>query len=331
MGTVFFLVGLALSQLMGIDIYLIILVLGIAIIILTLLGGMEGVIWMDVIQGFMLIGGGLVCLGILLFTPEGGPVEVLSLAWEQDKIDFGPYAWDFTQLTFIVMVFNGIFYAIQKYGTDQTIVQRYLAAKDDKSAKKAAYMGVLMSVPVWALFMLIGTALYIFYQTTGNVLPEGIKADAVFPHFIGMELPIGITGLVVSALAAAAISSLDSDMNCLAAITVEDYYVRFKPNSTDKQRLNVGRWVVFITGVASIGIAMLYVVWGGEGVLGAVFSLYAIFSAGIVGIFLLGLFSRRANKQGLYIGIAAAVLFTAYAMLTSTKFDFGDAKKNLLD
>lgn len=192
-------------------------------------------------------------------------------------------------------------------------------------------MGVLMSVPVWALFMLIGTALYIFYQTTGNVLPEGIKADAVFPHFIGMELPIGITGLVVSALAAAAISSLDSDMNCLAAITVEDYYVRFKPNSTDKQRLNVGRWVVFITGVASIGIAMLYVVWGGEGVLGAVFSLYAIFSAGIVGIFLLGLFSRRANKQGLYIGIAAAVLFTAYAMLTSTKFDFGDGKKILLD
>ena len=154
--------------------------------------------------------------------------------------------------------------------------------------------------------MLIGTALFIFYQTTGNVLPEGIKADAVFPHFIGVELPVGVTGLVVAALAAAAISSLDSDMNCLAAITVEDYYVRFKPNSTDKQRLRLGRWVVFITGVASIGIAMLYVVWGGEGVLGAVFSLYAIFSAGIVGIFLLGLFSRRANRQGLYIGIAVA-------------------------
>lgn len=331
MGTVFFLVGLAMSELMGIDIYTIILVLGIAIIILTLLGGLEGVIWMDVIQGFMLIAGGLVCLGILLFTPEGGPVEVFSLAWEQNKIDFGPYDCDFTKLTFIVMVFNGIFYAIQKYGTDQTIVQRYLAAKDDKSAKKAAYMGVLMSVPVWALFMLIGTGLFIFYQTTGAPLPEGIKADAVFPHFIGVELPIGVTGLVVAALAAAAISSLDSDMNCLAAIAVEDYYVRFRPNSTDKQRLTLGRWVVVITGVASIGIAMLYVVWGGEGVLGAVFSLYAIFSAGIVGIFLLGLFSRRANKQGLYIGIATAVLFTAYAMLTSTKFDFGNGKQLLLD
>lgn len=331
MGTVFFLVGMALSELMGMDIYLIIGVLGVAIIILTLLGGLEGVIWMDVIQGFMLIGGGLVCLGILLFTPEGGPVEVILSAIEQGKIDVGPYDWDLTQLTFIVMVFNGIFYAIQKYGTDQTIIQRYLAAKDDRSAKKAAYMGVLMSVPVWTLFMLVGSCLYIFYQQGAAVLPEGIKADAVFPYFIGTELPIGVTGLVVAALAAAAISSLDSDMNCLSAIVVEDYYKRFRPNSTDKQQLRVGRWVVVVTGVASIGIAMLYVVWGGEGVLGAVFSLYAIFSAGIVGIFLLGLFSRRANKQGLYIGIAASVLFTAYAMLTSTKFDFGSGKQILLD
>lgn len=331
MGTVFFLVGMAMSELMGMDIYLIIGVLGVAIIILTLLGGLEGVIWMDVIQGFMLIAGGLVCLGILLFAPEGGPVEVISSAIEQNKIDVGPYDWDLTQLTFIVMVFNGIFYAIQKYGTDQTIVQRYLAAKDDRSAKKAAYMGVLMSVPVWTLFMLIGSCLYIFYQQGAATLPEGIKADAVFPYFIGTELPIGVTGLVIAALAAAAISSLDSDMNCLSAIVVEDYYKRFRPNSTDKQQLRVGRLVVVITGIASVGIAMLYVVWGGEGVLGAVFSLYAIFSAGIVGIFLLGLFSRRANKQGLYIGIAASVLFTAYAMLTSTKFDFGSGKQILLD
>ena len=120
-------------------------------------------------------------------------------------------------------------------------------------------------------------------------------------------------------------------MNCLAAIAVQDYYVRFKPSSTDKQRLRLGRWVVVLSGVASIGIAMLYVIWGGEGVLGAVFALYAIFSAGIVGLFLLGLLSRRANKQGLYVGIAVAILFTAYAMLTSTELDFGNGKQLLLD
>lgn len=331
MGTVFFLVGLALSTFLNTNIYFIILFLGIAIIILTLMGGMEAIIWMDVIQGFMLIGGGLICVGLLLFMPEGGPSTVFSVANEHHKIDFGPYDWDFAQLTFWVMALNGVFYAIQKYGTDQTIVQRYLTAKDDKGAKKAAYIGVGLSVPIWTLFMFIGTGLFVFYQTTGYVLPEGIKADAVFPHFIATQLPVGIKGLVIAALAAGAISSLDSDMNCLAAIAVQDYYVRFKPSSTDKQRLRLGRWVVVLSGVASIGIAMLYVIWGGEGVLGAVFALYAIFSAGIVGLFLLGLLSRRANKQGLYVGIAVAILFTAYAMLTSTELDFGNGKQLLLD
>jgi SSS family solute:Na+ symporter len=326
MGTVFFLVALAVSPFLGIDIQTIIIVLGVAIILLTLLGGMEGVIWMDVIQGFLLIGGGIVCALLLLFKPEGGPASVIGKAIELNKIGFGPYEWSLTQLTFIVMVFNGVFYAIQKYGTDQTIVQRYLAAKNDKAAKKAAYIGVFMSVPVWTLFMFIGTGLFAYYQISGSPLPEGIKADAVFPYFMATELPVGVLGLILAALIAAAISSLDSDMNCLAAIGVEDYYVRFKPKSIDKQRLRLARVLVVLSGAAAIGVALIYAHWGGEGVLGVVFELYAIFSAGIVGLFLLGLLSRRANKQGLYVGIAAAVLFTAYAMLTSTKFDFGDGQ-----
>lgn len=328
MGTVFFLVSLAMAAFMGIDIYLIIIVLGIAIIILTLLGGMEGVIWMDVIQGLLLLGGGLICALVLIFTPEGGPAEVFRVAHEYQKISFAPYTWDFVNTTFIVLVVNGIFYAIQKYGTDQTIVQRYLAAKTDKAAKKAAYMGVFLSVPAWALFMFIGTALFVYYkvQAGGAILPEGVTGEAVFPHFIATQLPIGLRGLIIAALAAAAISSLDSDMNSLAAVTVQDYYLRFRPKASDKKQLHVGRWTVVLTGIASVGIALLYAQWGGEGVLGVVFGLYAIFSAGIVGIFLLGLFTRRANKQGVTVGIVVTVLFTAYAMLTSGKYqvlDFG--------
>ena len=160
---------------------------------------------------------------------------------------------------------------------------------------------------------------------------HGIKADEVFRYFIAHELPVGIRGLIVAALAAAAISSLDSDLNCISAIAVQDYYARFKKNPTDQQKLRFGRWMVVASGLGVVGIACLYVSWGGEGVLGALFSLYAIFSAGIVGIFMLGLFSRRANKQGLYIGIAAAVIFTAYAVLTSTKVDMnGDGTKETL-
>jgi SSS family solute:Na+ symporter len=331
-GTVFFLVSMALATFLQINIYTVVIVLGITIIILTLLGGMEAIVWMDVVQGALLIGGGIICVVLLLFLPEGGPAEAMRIAGEYNKIDFGPYTWDFTECTFVVMVLNGIFYALQKYGTDQTIVQRYLTARSDKEAKKAAFIGVLMSVPIWAMFMFIGTLLFAYYHSAGApVLPADIKADEVFPYFIGNQLPVGVRGLIIAALAAAAISSLDADLNCLSAIAVQDYYARFRPNSTDKEKLRFGKWMVVVAGIAAVGVACLYVSWGGEGVLGALFSLYAIFSAGIVGIFLLGLFSRRANKQGLYIGIAVAVIFTAYAVLTSTKLDLdGDGTKNTL-
>jgi SSS family solute:Na+ symporter len=321
MGTVLYLVSLALTDLTGISITLYIIFLSIAIIALSFLGGMEAIIWMDVIQGFLLIGGGLLCLGILLFQSAGGPVEALTQAFEMKKIDVGPYDFTFTELTFWVMMINGAFYALQKYGTDQTIVQRYLTAKSDQDAKKAAYIGVMFSLPIWTLFMLIGSLLYVFYNSGNAILPEGMKADQVFPYFISTELPVGAIGLVLAGLIAAAISTLDADLNCLAAIGVEDFYEKFKPNCTDKERLFMGKLLVLVAGLAMTLVALLYVAWEGEGVLGVVFELYAIFSAGVVGIFLLGLFSTRANKQGLLVGIITCILFTAYAVLTTTEID----------
>lgn len=331
MGTVFFLLALAISSMMGIDTFTVILVIGILVIIITLIGGIEAVIWLDVIQGFMLIGGGIIALFILLYTPEGGPSAVWNTAMEAGRIGFGPFDWDFVNLTFWVMAINGIFYAIQKYGTDQTIIQRYLTAKSEKGAIKAALIGVLLSVPVWGLFMFIGTALYSYYQIGPAVLPEGIRSDAIFPQFIMTGLPIGITGLILSALIAAAISSLDSDLNCLSAIGVEDYYKRFRPNSSDAQQLFMGKLFVALSGIGAIIVASIYLLAGNKGVLGIIFTLYAIFSGGIAGMFLLGLFSRRANKQGLYFGVAASVLFTAWALLTSTPFGFSGEKVLLLD
>lgn len=331
MGTVFFLMGLAVSEMMGLDPYLVIWVLGIAITVVTLLGGIEAVIWLDVIQGFMLMAGGLICLAVLLFVPPGGPSAVLGIAIAEHKMSVGPFAWDLTQLTFIVMALNGVFYAIQKYGTDQTIIQRYLTAKSDKDAIRASLVGVLLCVPVWTLFMFIGTLLYSYYQLMPGSVPEGTRPDAVFPLFIMNELPIGLTGLILAALIAAAISSLDSDMNCLAAIGVEDYYVRIRPRSTDQQRLRMGRIIVALSGLAALVVASLYVRTGNQTVLGIVFTLYAIFSGGIAGLFLLGLFSRRANKQGLYVGLAACILFTGWAVLTSTPIGLGGEKRLILD
>lgn len=331
MGTVFYLLALALSSMMGIDTLTFVWILGAIIILLTLLGGIEAVIWLDVIQGVLLIGGGIIALLIILFTAEGGPAAVWHTASEAGRIGFGPFDWDFVHLTFWVMAINGIFYAIQKYGTDQTIVQRYLTAKSDRDAVKASLIGVLLTVPVWALFMFIGTGLFSFYELSGTPLPEGIKPDAVFPYFILTQLPVGVTGLIISALTAAAISSLDSDINCLSAVLVQDFYGRFRKRATDHDKLIFGKWMVLAAGLGALVVATIYVRLEGEGVLGIIFTLYAIFSGGIAGMFLLGLFSKRANKQGLYFGIAASVLFTGWAVLTSSKIGSGDGERLILD
>lgn len=330
-GAVFFLIALTFSKVMGLDTTDTVWIMGSLIIFITLIGGIEAVIWMDVMQGFILIAGGFITLAILLFTTKGGPSAIWEVAIEHGRTGFGPYDLDVVNLTFLVMVMNGVFYAIQKYGTDQTIVQRYLTAKSDKEAIKASLMGVLMSVPVWAMFMFIGTALFAYYQLNGEVLPANMQPDEVFPYFIMTQMPVGVLGLVLAALLAAAISSLDSELNCLSAIFLEDYYLRFKPESTEKQRMFICRAVIVLGGITSMLIALYYVQNEGEGALSIVFTLYAIFSGGIAGMFLLGIFSKKANKQGVYIGILASILFTAYAVITSTPLAMGGEERLLID
>jgi SSS family solute:Na+ symporter len=291
------------------------------------MGGMEAVIWLDVFQGFMLFATGIICITVILFSTHGGLPEIWQVAKANGRTGFGPYDADLTRVTFLVMAINGLFYAIQKYGTDQTVVQRYLTAKTDKGAIRASLMGILLTVPVWMLFMFIGTALFVFYKQ--NPLPQGLHPEQVFPYFIGTRLPVGVRGLILSAMISAAICSLSADLNSLAAVGVEDYYKKMRSGLSDHSYLKAGRWTVVISGLIAMGIGCLYINAGSEGVLGIVFTLYAIFSGGIVGIFLLGIFSARANKQGITIGIIACILFTSYAFLTSTQIGIG-ANKHLL-
>lgn len=328
MGTVLYLIAVAISKLTSIDAYIIIAVVGLVLVIVNLKGGIQAVIWLDVFQGFMLFASGVICLGILLFSIKGGAAEVLKVASENNRAGFGPYDADFTKTTLIVMIINGAFYAIQKYGTDQTVVQRYLTAKTNKAAIKASLLGISLTVPIWSIFMFIGTALFVFYQQ--NSLPAGTEAAAVFPYFMMTELPTGVVGFIVAALVSAAICSLSADMNSMAAVGVEDYYRKFKPGRPDRSYLTAGKLIIVISGLVSIAIGAMYIYIGNEGVLGVIFTVYAIFSGGIVGIFLLGFLSARANRQGVNIGIIVCILFTAYAFLTSTPIGVDEKNKTLL-
>jgi solute:Na+ symporter, SSS family len=326
-GSVIFLLALALSALTGIHIVSIIIVVSVVTLIYTLIGGMEAVIWTDVVQGFLFLAGGVAVLLVLLFKPEGGPVNVIATAWKGGKIDVGPYDFDLAKRGFWVLVINGVFYALQKYATDQTMVQRYLVNKSDRGAIKATLMGGLLCVPTWTLFMFIGSCLWAFYQITKtplvNAAGKALKGTDVFPHFISTQLPLGVTGLVLAALLAAAMSTISSDLNCLSAVIVEDYYRRLFPKASDRSRLLIGKFAVAVCGSVAAVVALVYYAIGSPDILETIFELYAIFAGGLVGLFALGFLTRRATWQGALIGIGATVLFCAWGFLTSKTKAFG--------
>ncbi len=321
---VFYLVALTVHSMTGWDMYLVTIVMGLVTIFYTYLGGLEAVIWTDVIQGFICFIGILICLAFLLLLPPGGPAAALGAAWEKGKFSLGTLDFDLAQKGFWVMTFYGVFWFLQKYGADQTVVQRYLVTKSDSQAVKGATLGALLCVPVWTLFMLIGTLLWSFYRLTGEPLPPHIaKADQMFPWFLSTHIPPGLAGLFMASLFAAAMSTLASDLNCLSVVGVEDFYRKLKRNTTDAQRLRMGKVLVAFFGTASTGMALLLARYT-ENALSLYFTFTSILSAGLFGLFFLAFFSTRANRRGVWAGIIACLTFTAYATLTQGKSAFLD-------
>lgn len=326
MGFVFYLLALTIHSMTGWDLIAIIVIAGVVTIFYTLLGGLEAVVWTEVLQGIVMWAGVFICLGYLLFLPPGGPSAAFHLAWEKKKFALGTLDFDLAKKGVWVMLLYGFFWNFQKYTGDQTIVQRYLMARSDRDALKGVAWGALMSLPVWTLFMLIGTLVWAYYQLSGDVLPDYVdKADKVFPYFLVTKIPVGLAGLFMAALFAAGMSTLASDLNCLSAVGVEDCYRKFKPDSTDRQRLVIGKWIVAICGLAAVAIAIV-IALSGDRALNLYFTVSSILTGGIAGLFILAFLSRRANKSGIWIGIVACILFTGWATFSSGKdplLDFG--------
>jgi SSS family solute:Na+ symporter len=316
MGLVFYLLALTINSMTGWNMDEVILISGLLTMIYTLKGGFEAVVWTDVIQGIVVWTGVFVCLGYLLFLPPGGPSAVFSTAIANHKISFGSTNFDLSQPTVWVLVIYGFFWYLQRYTTDQTLVQRYLSAKSDRDAVRGVTMGALLAVPVWTLFMLIGTCTWTFYRLSGEKLPGYLtKGDQVFPYFLSTHLPAGLSGLVMAALIGSAMCALSSDLNAFSSVGVEDIYRVMRPDSTDQRRLRVAKYIVTGCGILCIATALV-LSHTQSGALSLWFSASAIVSGGLAGLFLLAFLGPGANRQGVYTGIAACTAFTAWATLT---------------
>jgi SSS family solute:Na+ symporter len=326
LGFVVYLLGLTLNSMTGWPVDLVIVAVAAVTIFYAVIGGFEAVVWTDVIQGFAVWVGALVALGYLLFLPPGGPRAVFRIAAENHKFALGVMSWDLGKPVIPVLLIYGFFWYLQRYVADQTVVQRYIAARSDRAALKGVAFGAVLCLPVWAVFMLIGTCTWSFYRLTGEPLPPFItKADQVFPHFLATHLPVGMAGLFMASLTGAAMSMLASDLNTLALVGVEDLHRLIRPHASDSGRLRAGKAIVALFGALAAGTAIL-LAHSAAGALSLWFSVSAIASGGLAGLFLLAFFSRRANRRGVYVGIGASLLFTAWATLTlgaKPALDFG--------
>ncbi|MEQ9438701.1 MAG: sodium/solute symporter [Cyclobacteriaceae bacterium] len=311
-GIVLYLPSLALHVVTDINIAFCILAMGIISIIYTMIGGIEAVIWTDVVQVVVLLGGAIVCLVLILIQTEGGVPAFGEIAATNDKLNLFNFALDFRAPTFWVVVLGGFFANLISSGSDQTMVQRYLTTKDEAGAARSAWTFAWLAIPATLIFFGLGTALFVFYQQhPGRLSTELEMNDAILPWFIINELPAGVSGLIIAGLFSAAMSSLSSSMNSAATAFTSDFYQRFRQVS-DQRELVVARWATLVFGILGTGFALMMASWSIQSLWDQFQLFIGLFAGGLGGLFLLGITTRRANGIGAVIGLILSGVLQYY-------------------
>jgi SSS family solute:Na+ symporter len=294
MGTVIYLLALAVAPLTGWQVSTTIIVTGVLMTLYTMAGGIKAVVWTGVLQSAVLIAGVGLCLWSVIYQTPGGLGEILDTGWRDKKFGLGSFDFDLTQSTFWVVFIYGLVINLGNFGTDQSYIQRYLTARSDREAVKSIWITTLLYVPTAAVFFFIGTSLFVFYGHHPELLEDIDKADKIFPHFIKTQLPMGLAGLVVAGIFAA---SMDSNLNSMATLTLCDLYKRYlRPQATERESLRVLYVSTLFWGALSIGVGLWMI--SQAKALDAWWNLAGIFAGGVLGLFLLGLLSRADNAAG---------------------------------
>lgn len=306
MAIVLLLPSIALTAVTGIDVRVCIVVMGVMATFYTVIGGIEAVIWTDVLQVFVLVGGGILSVLTIAFSVDGGLFGIVSTGLAEGKFHAVNLNWDIATASIWVVLVGNLFINLAPYTSDQAVIQRYLTTKSEKLAAKSIWTNAALIIPVSLIWYFLGTCLYVFYKIHPDQLAPSLPTDAVFPLFIAQELPMGLSGLVIAGLFAATMSTLDSSLNSVAAVIVTDFYRRFRPSAEDGFCLKIASGLTILLGVFA---TMASIVMAGPDIK----SLWDTFNAfvglllgGLAGLFVLGIFTRRAHGYGALVGAAAS-------------------------
>jgi len=294
-----------------------IVLIGVAMIVFTYFGGMEAVIWVEVVQLGIYIAGAVAAAAILIHSIDGGLASATALGSQYSKFSLFDFSLDVTKtFTFWSGLIGGCFLTMSTHGTDQYLVQRYLCTDRPRSAIVALLTSGAIVLAQFIGFLFIGVLLFAFYHpyTDAGYLTASSAAfpftggDRVFPDFITNHLPTGLSGLVVAAIFAAAMSS---SLNSIAATAVNDLYRPLRPQQTDKHYLKVSHVLTLIWGIVQIGVALI-VRHQSRSALDQALSIASLINGPVLGVFLVGTFLRRVSQPPALIGMLVSIVAMLY-------------------
>lgn len=284
------------------------------VMILTLIytfeGGMAAVIWTDVVQMCIYVGGTIAGLITLTHLVPGGWPAIHAAASAAGKLQVFDFSWSFhLKYTFWAGVIGGMFLTTASHGTDQLMVQRLLTARNQRDSTLALLISGAIVLAQFTLFLLVGAGLWYFYRVFPPTTSFG-SSDHVFPRFIVDHVPAGIAGLLLAAILAAAMSNLSAALNSLSSTTMIDFYLRGRPQISDQARIRLSRLATIVWGIILFGLALAS--RNGGKVLETGLSIASVAYGGLLGVFLLGVLTKRAQEGGAIIGMLCGLVVNCY-------------------
>ncbi|NML39636.1 sodium/solute symporter [Chitinophaga sp. G-6-1-13] len=308
LGIVIYLPALVLSAVTGVNIIICIVATSAITTAYSASGGIEAVIWTEVMQVGVLLGGALLSLVFISRSLDGGFGQLFTEAAANGKFRLAILQWDITQPVLWVIFVGGFLTQLVTYSSDQVVVQRYLTTSTEKEARQSIYTNALLVVPASLIFFLVGTALWVYFRHhPANLNPHG-NTDDVFPWYISQQLPAGLAGLVIAGLFAATMSTISSSMNAIATVITTDFYPLFRPSADDRQRFIFARRMTVMLGALGCGIALYLVSLHNTSIWDQYLKIIGLFGGCLAGMFLAGIFIPKVNARGIIIGFTISAV-----------------------
>ncbi len=309
MAVVMSLTGLALASATPLTPWQSVILMGLLSILYCTMGGIEAVIWTDTIQTVVLLGGAVIAFFMLISGVNGGFEGFLSIAGEADKFRIANFNWDITnaQVAVWVIILGALAQNVSGYTADQSVVQRYMTTPDQKMAARSIWTNAVLSVIASVLFFGLGSALFAFYASNPVKLDPTIKTDQIFPLFIANEMPIGLAGLIVAGIFAAAQSTVSTSMNSTATTLVTDFMKPMNMCRDDRQYLFSARCLTILMGILGTVFGLWFLDPDIKSLFDEFIKIVGLILGMLGGIFLLGVLTRTANATGAIIGCLGGV------------------------